>query len=132
MSAFELVLTGAAHGGTGYIFGSAVDAFFPPLADDDGTVTKSSVRVAGEALLQFTLGFWAMGEVMRMLLPRSDYVSPIGDGTSSFFFFYAQSRLLQKLDYLRSQVHMGEMDPLKSAKRPLPSSGARAHGSGSV
>ncbi len=118
MSTLEVVGAGLAHATTGLGAGYLIDSVFPPLEQADGQVHKSNAVVAGEVLLQFTLGFWAMSEVMKMLLPRSDYNSPIGDGTSTYFFFKAQSNMWRKIQYLYSQASSSERPallPLKNA-----------------
>ncbi len=122
MSAPEILFTGTAHAITGALIGSLVDANFPRL-EEDITRSKSSVVLAMEVLLQFGLSYLVLSEAMALLLPGdSNYITPIGDGTSLTFCFapQVQPNFWRKIKRLRA-IATGEQQraaPLRQAPAP--------------
>ncbi len=128
----EILATAVAHAGTGALIGGAVDRIFPMLEDDivpAGTERKNSLTLFAEVLLQFSLGYVGMAEAMRLLVPsQAGYQSPIGDGTSVFFYFYMQPRFWSKVNKLR-RIVVGDVDEAITdarggRRKPLPVSNA--------
>ncbi len=128
MDSLEVLATAVAHASTGAVIGGAVDRIFPILEDDvlpAGTDRKSTLTLFAEVLLQFSLGYLGMAEAMRMLVPnQAGYHSPIGDGTSVFFYFYMQPRFWAKVNKLR-RVVVGDIEQelgytTTKNRKPLP------------
>ncbi len=124
----EILATAVAHASTGALIGGAVDRIFPMLEEEvvpAGTESKNTLTLFAEVLLQFSLGYLGMAEAMRMLVPsQAGYQSPIGDGTSVFFYFYMQPRFWAKVNKLR-RVVVGEADlalgyTKTGRRKPLP------------
>jgi hypothetical protein len=104
----EVLATAIAHASTGAVVGGLVDSLFPKLEAEvvpPGTTRKGTMTIFAEVMLQFSLGYLGMAEAMRILTPaQQGYQSPIGDGTSVFFYFYMQPRFWSKVNHLRRAV----------------------------
>jgi hypothetical protein len=120
MDTVHTLLTAAGHASLGIGLGVVMDVLYPkydPKVDD--------VRLLLETLGQFALGYVAVSESMRMLLPRDDgYISPIGDGTSIYFFYMVQPsfelRVLDIASRLQRKVQSVVHDVEGHKKKPKP------------
>ena len=114
MSTTDVLITSVLHAGVAVGVGIGLDRIITPAAvtKDGAYLTKSPVREALEVVAQFLLSIWGTRELMDLLLPGGEYLSPISDALANVLLFLFQRRWQDKTMRLFDTM-FGQFGPSK-------------------